>query len=134
DNLRYGKNNEDQRNQKLEKIASLSRNATASMSDVLWAIDARNDFTGNLLDRMHEHAEEMLLPLQVNILFDTQYVNPKQYIQSETRRELYLIFKEAINNIAKHSHAQIVRVLYRQKEKHFPLLIENDGIGAGLKN
>jgi ligand-binding sensor domain-containing protein len=134
DNLRYGKNNEEQRNQKLEKIASLSRNATASMSDVLWAIDARNDFTGNLLDRMHEHAEEMLLPLQVNILFDTQYVNPKQYIQSETRRELYLIFKEAINNIAKHSHAQNVRVLYRQKEKQFTLLIENDGIGDESKN
>lgn len=143
DNLRYGKNNEEQRDQKLEKIASLSRNATASMSDVLWAIDARNDFTGNLLDRMHEHAEEMLLPLQVNILFDTQYVNPKQYIQSETRRELYLIFKEAINNIAKHAHAQNVRVMYRQKEKQFSLLIENDGIeednksyntGQGLEN
>jgi len=134
DNLRYSRNNEEQRNMKLEKIASLSRNATNSMSDVLWAIDARNDFTGNLLDRMHEHAEEMLLPMQVNIEFNTQDVNHKQYIYSEMRREMYLIFKEAVNNIAKHTNAQNVWVSFRQTDNNFSLVIENDGISPDNKN
>jgi len=143
DNLRYSKNTEEQRNAKLEKIAALSRNATASMSDVLWTIDSRNDFAGNLLDRMREHTEEMLLPLGIDVNFVVQGTDLKQRVLSDTRGELYLIFKEAINNIVKHSDATRVTITYRMQDKGFLLGIVNDGAreeisslstGQGLHN
>jgi signal transduction histidine kinase len=143
DNLRYSKNTEEQRNIKLEKIAVLSRDAIASMSDVLWAIDSRNDFAGNLLDRMREHTEEMLFPLGIDVNFVLSGTDLKQPISSDMRGELYLIFKEAINNIARHSEATKVDILYHVSDKSFLLNISNNGAtediselstGQGLSN
>lgn len=131
DNLRYGKNSETKRNQKLEKIAILSRNATQSMSDVLWSIDSRNDFAGNLLDRMREHAEDMLLPLQIDINFVVADTDMKQHINTHDRRDLYLIFKEAIHNIAKHSQADQVTIDYTMQSNQFYIKIENNGNNTG---
>lgn len=143
ENLRYSKNSEDQRHAKLEKIALLSRNAIASMSDVLWTIDSRNDFAGNLLDRMREHAEEMLFPLGIDVNFVLSGTDLKQPITSDTRGEIYLIFKEAINNIAKHSDASRVDITYQIYDKSFLLKITNNkprpevselSTGQGLNN
>lgn len=141
DNLQYGKNSEVDRSTKLQKIASLSRSAASSMSDILWAIDARNDYTGNLADRMREHAEEMLAAIEVQPDFDFA-VNQKMSIRSELRQQLYLLYKEAINNIVKHSRATEVRIRYHHNEQGFALSIFNNGVtekerqsnGQGLKN
>ncbi|WP_162903213.1 ligand-binding sensor domain-containing protein [Taibaiella koreensis] len=129
DNLRYSRNTEEQRNAKLEKIAELSRNAVASMSDVLWTIDSRNDFAGNLLDRMREHAEEMLFPLGIDVNFVLSGTDLNQPISSDTRGEIYLIFKEAVNNIAKHSKASRVDIAYQITDRHFRLKITNNKAG-----
>lgn len=132
ENLRYSNNNEEQRNIKLEKIAVLSRNAVASMSDVLWTIDSRNDFAGNLLDRMREHAEEMLFPLGIDVNFVLAVNDLKKHISSDTRGEIYLIYKEAINNIAKHSDATHVEIFYSFHDKNFHLKITNNGIRESI--
>lgn len=134
ENLRYSKNNEEQRNVKLEKIALLSREAVASMSDVLWTIDSRNDFAGNLLDRMREHAEEMLFPLGIDVNFVLDVNDLKKHIDSDTRGEIYLIFKEAINNIAKHSNATHVEIFYRFNDKHLHLKISNNGVKESISD
>lgn len=144
ENLRYGRNTEAQRNAKLDKIASLSRAAVASMSDVLWTIDSRNDFAGNLLDRMREHAEEMLFPLGIDVNFVISGTDLKRSVAAHIRRDIYLLFKEAINNIARHSKADRVDIIYRINEKGFYLSITNNGTpetgssdistGQGLSN
>lgn len=142
DNLQYSSHSDADRSTKLQKIASLSRTAASSMSDILWAIDARNDYTGNLADRMREHAEEMLAPLSLHPEFDFA-VNPRMSISSQLRQQLYMIYKEAINNVVKHSTANDVRIAYHHNEQGFRLSIVNNGYvpkekpstkGQGLKN
>ncbi len=143
DQLQYGRGgSEEERSGKLQKIAALSRSAASSMSDILWAIDARNDYTGNLADRMREHAEEMLAPLGLQPEFDFA-VNQKMQLPSALRQQLYLIFKEAVNNIVKHSCASRIRIIYRHNEGGYALRISNDGVlekerastkGQGLRN
>lgn len=143
DNLRYSVNSEEQKKQKLEKISALCRDAVASMSDVLWAIDSRNDFAGNLLDRMQEYTEDMLSSSNIDVHLHVSGTNLKQPIPSNVRREIYLLYKEAINNIVKHTSATHVNVTYWINNKHFILKITNDGIhhpieahttGQGLNN
>ncbi len=143
DNVRFGRNTAPEKETKIEKIAALSRDATTTMSDVLWAIDARNDFAGSLADRMREHAEDMLLPANIELVFDVTEVHQKQKIPSEVRQQLYLIFKEAINNIVKHTRATAVRIAYQYDSRYFLLRIINNGTdkpfrttvsGQGLKN
>lgn len=144
DSARYSSNTIEAKNHKLEKISMLSRDATSTMSDVLWSIDARNDYAGNLTDRIREQAEAMLLPLDIEVEFDFTATQQDQTINPDTRQQLYLIFKEAINNIAKHSKATVVKITYKQQGNNFELAIQNNNhaqeteshiySGQGIKN
>lgn len=143
DQLQYNSGaTEEERRGKLQKIAALSRSAASSMSDILWAIDARNDYTGNLADRIREHAEEALGPLGIQPEFDF-VVQQRMQLDSTLRQQLYIILKEAVNNVAKHSRPSLVRIYYHHDESGYTLRITNDGVaetgrasskGQGLRN
>jgi ligand-binding sensor domain-containing protein len=144
DSLSQGGEPEERRKVKLEKIAVLGREATMSMNDILWTIDARNDFSGSLADRMREYAEQMLTPANILLRFDSSGAEDHRHtIPTEVRQNLYVIFKEALNNIVKHSSASEVRIVYRHDRNHFFLSMTNDGndpeaqqrsSGQGLRN
>lgn len=143
DNLRFEDNTDLEKEVRLQKISELSQNATTSMSDILWAIDVRNDFSGNLLTRMREFAEELLLPMNIEFSLDSAAPTHRIKIPAEIRQQLYLIFKESVNNIIKHTKAGKVSVTYRYVDPDsFFFCITNDGVGKqspgitgqGLKN
>lgn len=111
---------------KLKRISDLSREAVNTMSDVLWSIDARNDKTGSFTDRIQEHGMNMFEGTQIEVRFDILDADQEQFMEPDTRQQLYLIYKEALNNVIKHSNATYVKIRYAQKGKHFELIIEND--------
>lgn len=128
---------------RLKKIAALSREATVTMGDILWAVDARNDMPGSLSERIREYAEEVLLPRQVNLKVNVDDVAAKGKMPVVLRQQLYLIFKEAVNNMLKHSDVEHASIVLRYiNERQFLLRVENDGLrehrmgvrGQGLKN
>jgi len=51
---------------KLQKIAGISRNAISQMRDLVWSIDSRRETIEDLLERMRELAEELLLPKDIS--------------------------------------------------------------------
>ncbi len=124
------------------KIADTSRLATAAMSDVLWSIDARNDKAGDLIDRLREQAGEILFPLEVGVVFTVNNIDPEKEIDNTTRQNIFLIFKEAVNNIARHAGASEVKVVLENKGEQFVMMIEDNGQkrqpgakqGQGLRN
>jgi ligand-binding sensor domain-containing protein len=95
---------------KLHKITNLSRSTISHMRDLVWSIDSRRDTIGNLVERMHELAEELLLPAEISYQIDVDDLNLQKKINFNCRRNLYLIYKEAINNLIKHSDAKFVNV------------------------
>lgn len=129
---------------KLQRISALSRSAMSHMRDTVWAIDARKDKLENLLDRMREHAEETLTPK--DILFDLQIdqLALTKNMPSHIRQHLYLLYKEAITNIAKHSNATKVTVKLQKFGNHgLEMRIHDNGevkqknyktTGSGLAN
>lgn len=113
---------------RLKTIGEVSRKAMSKMSDVIWSIDSRKDQLEDLVGRMHEHADEMLLPL--NIRYDIQIshkLDRTQKIPANIRQDLYFIYKEAVNNIAKHSNANRVFINMRQQGNFFELRIKDNG-------
>lgn len=128
---------------KLEGVSVLSREANVAMSDVLWTIDARNDFTGSLTDRMREHAEDLLLPRGIDVTINFSDIDQSKKLSPEFRQHLFLVYKEIINNIIKHSKAEKVLIIYKQSKNSFLLQVKNDGVsehkgsvstGQGLRN
>jgi len=90
------------RHRSLEKIAVYSREAVQTMDDVIWAIDSRNNSAGSLEDRMRFLVSQILPMQDVDVQFDINLHSAGQLPQY-VRQNVYLIFKEALHNISKHS-------------------------------
>ncbi len=114
---------------RLKIIGEVSRRAMSKMSDVIWSIDSRKDRVQDLIQRMHEHADEILLPLDIKYDFTVFKIDENQKMPVTIRQNLYFIYKEAINNIAKHSQANRVNILFGNKGNDFEMAIQDNGKG-----
>jgi signal transduction histidine kinase len=114
---------------RLKTVGDAGRNAMSKMSDVIWSIDSRRDTIGNLLQRMQEHADEVLLPLDIRYDFRSEGFILDRELPGSLRQDLYFIFKEAINNIARHSQATHVQIELEQFGQTFEMFIRDNGVG-----
>lgn len=115
--------------ERLRRIGEVSRKAMSKMNDVIWSIDSRKDKMENLIERMREHADDILMPVDVHYNLELHRVDPNVKIPFEIRQELYFIYKEAINNVAKHSNASEVAIVLENSGKDFVLTVADNGTG-----
>jgi len=113
----------------LQKIKDYSGNMMESMSDIIWAINPANDSMEKVLIKMKEFAAEMLEPVGINYYFDTRDFSWQAALNLEERKDLYLVFKEAINNIVKYSKASEVNIVLRFDKEELSLTITDNGQG-----
>jgi signal transduction histidine kinase len=111
----------------LQQIASQSKTIQQNMSDIVWSIRPDNEKIENLVVRMREFAAQTLEPLNINtsITADDAIVNkilPMQY-----RKDILLIYKEAINNITKHANATTAKILLTGQKGKMVLSIADNG-------
>lgn len=112
---------------RLHTVGEAGRSAMSKMSDVIWSIDSRRDTLGDLLQRMQEHADEVLLPLEIRYDFKATGFDESKSVQGNVRQDVYFIFKEAINNIARHSNATRVDIRLEQSAAGFEIYIKDNG-------
>jgi ligand-binding sensor domain-containing protein/two-component sensor histidine kinase len=127
----------------LKQIGDMSRRIVTTMDDIVWSIDARNDTFGDLLDRMQDYATNVLTPVGIEPVFHFGGFDSSKVMPLEIRQNVYLIFKEAVNNAAKHSKATRMEITFNRTEHTFELVISDNGVGIpdqirsgghGLKN
>jgi signal transduction histidine kinase/ligand-binding sensor domain-containing protein len=87
----------------LNEIADSARALVDSMSDIVWAIDPRKDNLKSVAQRIRQFASDVLESRQIRWTFEVPEELEKIKLSPDERRHLYLIFKEALNNIVKHS-------------------------------
>lgn len=128
---------------RLHRISEISRMTLSKMRDVVWSIDSRRDQVKDLLDRMRENAEEMLTPRDIIFRFELGELPLEKKLPVDVRQHLFLFYKEAINNIAKHSNATNVSIRFGQFADQFELSVHDNGTsiantmtssGFGLQN
>lgn len=117
----------------LKQMGEMSRRIVTTMDDIVWSIDARNDTFGDLLDRMQDYATNVLLPNGIEPVFHFKGVDSDKVLPLDLRQNLYLIFKEAINNAAKHSEAANLEITIDIKPSGYSLQIKDDGKGFAQK-
>jgi ligand-binding sensor domain-containing protein/signal transduction histidine kinase len=113
----------------LTEIADSARALVESMREIVWAIDPRRDELGNLVARVRQFASDVLDAQNINWEFDAPPELEELKLDPEQRRHLFLIFKEALNNIAKHADCQSVSLRLRQQQQQLLGEIRDDGRG-----
>jgi two-component system, NarL family, sensor histidine kinase UhpB len=89
----------------IHDITAQSKNIQQNMSDIVWAIRPDNDKVENLVARMREHIGNTLELQQITTTLEAGDEAMQLSVPMQHRKEILLIYKEAINNILKHSGA-----------------------------
>ncbi len=132
----------------LERISLASRDMVSVMSDYVWAINPANDSFQKLTDHMQSYASSVLSAKNIRMNFEAEDAGPLFSLKPGVRKELFLIFKEAVNNAAKYADADTVSVSIKAVNGTIEMIITDngkgfsvpsvsngeDGTGNGLKN
>lgn len=110
----------------LSKGNEVLMSSISKIRDVVWAIDAKNDQAGELIDRMMDFAYDLLNAKEIDYNFLHEGIPRNLILPPLLRQNIYLIYKEAIQNIVKHSEAKMVNIKFIKQEGIFHLNIQND--------
>jgi len=113
----------------LTSIADIARESVASMNDIVWAISPEHDSLLDLTVRMRRHAEEIFALRDIDLTFDAPASDADLKLSVGVRRDVLLIFKEAVNNAARHSDCTRVAIDFRVSNARLFLRIEDNGKG-----
>lgn len=113
----------------LEKIGASSREIIDKTGDAVWAINPSNDTIRNLYLRMEAYAAELLgaANIQFKIGYDNSIENTS--IDMVQRKNIFLIYKEAIHNIIKYAAAAEVNITLTKHAGKIQLLVRDNGKG-----
>ncbi|MBK8341553.1 MAG: hypothetical protein IPK99_16960 [Flavobacteriales bacterium] len=113
----------------LDKISDRSQRLMRNMSDIVWSVDPNKDTLEELIMRMREFAASVLDAKGIAYTFDLPAKVPSLTLAAEVKNNLYLIFKEAINNVVKHAEAKHVDVRIVLEGGSLRLEVKDDGTG-----
>ncbi len=113
----------------LGQIGSGARNAMENMSDIVWAINPSNDTFKNLMERLQIYAYKILEAKNINLKFEIPETLYNTKLTLQQRRNIYLILREAVYNVAKYSKANNCTITAELADKKINLQIKDDGHG-----
>lgn len=127
----------------LDKMGENSRDMVTSMNDIVWAINPANDQGEKLVQRMESYATDICAVKNIELQFNIDEKLKNISLPVEHRKNVFLIFKEAVNNAVKYSGAKKITVNLLVKGRDIQLVVNDDGkgfdkamviSGNGLKN
>jgi len=113
----------------IEAIISTSEDMNLAMREILWSLNSQNDTIGNFKDYTSLYAERFLNKTTIALQVDSNIVDEETNLPVKARRNLFLVVKEAIHNVYKHSHAKNTSIQFLQTQTDFKITIMDDGIG-----
>jgi signal transduction histidine kinase/ligand-binding sensor domain-containing protein len=127
--------------EKIRRIHKVAKGSTQSIRDIVWLTNPSSDSLKDLVAKMQEVAENILG--KFNLHFDYPNDITEINLLPETKRNIFFIYKESLNNIIKHAEAKSVWIKFGIGNSSIFLSIKDDGkgfssasifSGNGLKN
>ena len=113
----------------LARVAATSREVVDAMNDIVWAINPRRDSLSDLTRRMRRFASDMLAARGARLRFVAPPDGLGPRLGHDVRRELLLVLKESISNVARHADASEVSVEVATSRESLTLEIRDNGRG-----
>ncbi len=137
------KKKDDHHDEALEMIGDASRKVIEAMSDIVWTINAENDNFEKIIFRMKSLTYNLFRAKSIEFTFHADEILNEKKLSLEQRRNFYLVFKEAVNNLVKYSNATRAAITLTNEDNRIRLRIQDNGVGFdtsqentgnGLKN
>ncbi len=125
------KNLPDEIEQHAQQICETARETTRSLDEIVWAVNPSNDTLEGLANYACKYAQDYFALANVSFRAELPSDLPATPILPEVRHNVFLAFKEAVNNIVKHAQATEARVKLQLETGKFILSVEDNGRGLG---
>ena len=128
--------NTDQSSRKyLEKISASSNELIQKMNEIVWALNINNDNLQSLVAYTRQYAVSYLDDIGIRCSVEVTEDIPDIIVTGNNRRSVFLLVKEALNNIAKHSGATCVEITFQVNNKlHIHVHDNGRGFSSHLQN
>ncbi|RZK41068.1 MAG: hypothetical protein EOO90_12695 [Pedobacter sp.] len=113
----------------LKKIKQSAQNVQESMSDIIWSVNPDMDSMGQMVARMRIFGANMTEHSGITFTFNMEDAVADLKIEMSARRNIYMIYKEAINNAVKYSKGKHINIALVTNNHHLEMKIADDGIG-----
>ena len=113
----------------VRKIGDMARGLSRSLSEIVWAVNPRNDSVESFVSYVCHFAEEYLRPAGIRCLLDIPDTSLTHELTMEIRHNLFMVIKEALNNVVKHASATQVQIRFEMNTASFKLTLEDNGCG-----
>ncbi len=132
------KNTPDEIESHARQISQTARDTTRSLDEIVWAVNPANDTLDGLANYACKYAQEYLALAGLRYRAEIPAQLPAIAIPPEVRHNIFLAFKEAVNNVVKHAQASEARIRLQLRKRgeasqpdSFILEIEDNGRGTG---
>jgi len=113
----------------LRDIALTAREMVEAMDATVWAVNPRNDTFNHLANYLVHYTEEFFRHSEVACQLDLPTELPDWPVSAEARHNVFLVVKEAMNNVARHAAASEVRLELKLKGATLSVAVRDNGRG-----
>ena len=130
-NIKSG--NKDLSKELLTKLDQISANAEQLYNgarDFIWAFDPRNDSLAETAIHLKDFGDDLFGNTEIDFQVEgLENISNKTFLSMNLRRNISLLFKEAMNNTLKHAHARNTFLIFEQKDRFLKITFRDDGQG-----
>jgi signal transduction histidine kinase len=113
----------------VRRIATKARDLTHSLDEIVWAVNPRNDTLDSFVTYTCIHAEDYLKTAGIRCRLKVPGKVESRALATDVRHNLFLVVKEALNNIIKHANATEVLISFSLERSRFEIAIKDNGRG-----
>lgn len=113
----------------IDRIYDTARDLTRAMDEIVWAVNPKHDTLESLVNYLEKFTQDFLAPAGLRCRLDMPVRFPPWPLTAEVRHNLFLAFKEALNNVVKHAAASEAKFTLALEPSGFALTLEDNGRG-----
>jgi len=110
----------------LGRIRDISNELVDNMHDLIWTLDDKKEKLEDLVDKMEDHASNVFASINTPYYIDSSMKDVHKVLKTTVKNNIYAIYKEAINNIIKHTHPSKVEINFAVQKNLFQMTIKNN--------
>ncbi|MBC6491364.1 ATP-binding protein [Flavihumibacter stibioxidans] len=122
-------NDSPQRSRYVQKMKEELSLASESLDDIVWNEKTTDESAAELVSRMRRFAADLMEPTTIHLQFRSDTFSNRQKLNREKRRDIFLAYKELLNNVLKHSGADRLQIDIHSSGNRFNLLVADNGKG-----
>jgi signal transduction histidine kinase len=112
-----------------ERIVEDSQRVGDTLDDIVWSVKPKNDHLDQLLIRMKRFASDLFDAKDIDYQFVMPNASDNIKLSMDERYDIYLIYKEIINNLVKYAKCTKVSVKIEINKGFLWMEIKDNGIG-----